>query len=469
MPDEAMLSKASVDLSELGRTGLYISGGRTGHQIVTEEFLPKLSGSSGVKVYKEMRDNDPVIGAVMMAVQNLVRQAEWEVRPGGDSSEDEQNAEFVQDCIDDLNNQWSDFISEAMSMVVFGWSFFEIVYKRRAGNPRDREMGSIYDDNKIGWRKFAIRSQDTLDSWDMDRNGNVRALLQRPPPDYTLRRIPVEKAIHIRTATWKNNPEGRSLLRNAYRPWYFKKRMEEIEGIGFERELTGIPKITIPASAFRKNATPEEKETLEAAVKMGKNLRNDEQAAVIIPALYDDRGNKLFDVELMTTGGRRQFDTDGIIMRYNRTIALSMLADFVIIGHDNVGSFAMASAKTKVFATAIGSYMDTIAEQFNRFAIPNLLAVNGMNPEKYPMLVHSDIETVELDQLAQYINALSNAQVSLTDEDIREYLARQAGMPDKLEEREDGGTASPFKVPGSRGTQPTVGAEPTDGEDDNAA
>lgn len=45
----------------------------------------------------------------------------------------------------------------------------------------------------------------------------------------------VTKAIvdHVR----EKDPEGKSILRNAYRSWYFKKRIQEIEGIGIEATL----------------------------------------------------------------------------------------------------------------------------------------------------------------------------------------------------------------------------------------
>lgn len=430
MPDET--GAAAIDLSEVGNTGLAYSGG-----IVTEEFHNQLVGTTGIRNYKEMRDNDPIIGAVLLAIENLVKQAPWTVKPGGETPEDEANATFVEECFLDLNVPWKTTVSEIMSMVVFGWSYFEIVYKIRNGEILDYKKGSKYSDSKIGWQKFAPRSQDSLDRWIFAPNGDVVALVQRPPPDYTERVIPVSKALHFRTSSRKNNPEGRSLLRNAYRPWFFKKRFEELEGISFERELNGIPKIKLPPSVFRTNATEAEKNTLATAVQMGKDLRNNEQAAVIIPALFDERGNALYDVELMTNEGTRDVDTDKVIMRLNRTIALSMLADFVIIGHDNVGSFAMASAKTKVFSVAIGSYMDEISEEFNKRAIPMLLKLNGIETQTPPTLEHGDVETIDLDMLAKYINALANAKIDLGEPEVRGYLAEQAGMPDNLEVRED--------------------------------
>lgn len=422
--EELTKARPRKEMTEIGLTGLQYSAG-----YVQEEFLPQLSGTKAVSVYKEMRDNDPVIGAALMALLNLVRQAAWRVEPFDDSPAAKKDAEFLEQCMHDMDRPWSEFISDAMSMVVFGWSLFEIVYKIRDGKPTTDPRGSRYSDNKVGWKKLGIRSQDSLDHWEFSDNGEIIAMVQRPPPDYTDRTIPMNKAMLFRTSTWKDNPEGRSILRNAYRIWFFKKRAEEVEGIGMERDLNGLPVAYVPAKILQPNATPDEKAFLNAVERMVKNVRNDSQAGLVLPAMYDENGNQLFKFELLTTLGRKSFDTNSVITRMNRTMASSMLADFVLVGQENVGSFAMASSKTKIFSVAIGSYMDTIADQFNRVGIPQLFAINGITKPELPRLTHGDIETVDLDQLAQYINALSGAGLDLTGELVREHLAETAGIP----------------------------------------
>jgi len=425
---EVEKARPRSDFFEIGRTGLEMNSG-----YIQEEFLSDLQGTNAIKMYKEMRDNDPIIGAVLMALQNLVRQARWAVEPFDDSAEAKADAEFLEECMHDMDRPWREFIADAMSMVVFGWSFFEVVYKVREGEAKYSKF-SRYGDGKIGWRKFGIRSQDSLDKWEFSDNGEIIGMYQRAAPDYRERYIPRSKGVLFRTSVWKDNPEGRSILRNAYRAWYFKKRMEEVEGIGVERDLNGIPVIYVPPSILRSDATDEEVATRQACEQMAKNLRNDSQAGLVIPALYDDNSNQLFKVELMTTLGRRNFDTNAIINRMNKTVATSMLADFVLIGQESVGSFAMASSKTKMFSTAIGSYMDTITDEINANVIPRLFKLNGKSDSsKLPLLTHGDIETVELSELAQYVNALSSAGLDLTNEDVREHLALQAGIPDAIE------------------------------------
>ena len=65
---------------ELGNTGLKRAAG-----IIDEEFLPQLRGRKAVAVYKEMSENDPLVGALLFAVDRLLRNVEWTVEPAGKS------------------------------------------------------------------------------------------------------------------------------------------------------------------------------------------------------------------------------------------------------------------------------------------------------------------------------------------------------------------------------------------------
>ncbi|RJQ04432.1 MAG: hypothetical protein C4551_10790 [Bacillota bacterium] len=325
-----------LDLSEIGLSGLSRMGGT-----VYEEFLPQLQGPKAIKVYREMSTNDPVVGAILFAVDMLLRQVSWRVEPASPETPDQEAAEFLQSCLGDMSATWEDTVSEILSMLVYGFSYHEIVYKRRLGDQRDPTKRSRYTDGRIGWRKLAGRSQDTLYQWEFDEHGGIQAMVQQAPPDYSLRRIPIEKGLLFRTRAHKGSPEGYSVLRNAYRPWWMKKRIEEIEAIGIERDLAGLPIAWVPPELLGPNATAEQKATLDAIKKIVRNVRRDEQEGIVFPLAYRD-GEKAFDFGLLSTGGRRQFDTDSVIARYDQRIAMTVLCDFILLGHEKVGSFALA-------------------------------------------------------------------------------------------------------------------------------
>ena len=206
-----------VNYKQLGTSGLRHYGG-----YVHEEFLAKLRWPWAGKVYQEMSDNDPTIGAILYLAEMLIRGAGWTVKAASDKPKDIEAAAFLTSCMNDMDHTWANTINEVLSMMKYGFSFHEIVYKVRRGPfEQNVKYRSKYSDGRIGWRKIPIRSQMSLLEWEFDEESNVTAFIQQAEPNYNVVRIPMTKGLLFRTSTSMDNPEGRSLLRNAYRPWYF--------------------------------------------------------------------------------------------------------------------------------------------------------------------------------------------------------------------------------------------------------
>lgn len=410
----------SNDSKEIGRVGQRRYGG-----IFYEEFLSELRGRKGAEVFTEMSNNDETIGAILFAIEMLVRQASWTVEPGGSTAKDREAAEFVKSCMDDMQQTWIDTISEILSFLTYGWSFHEIVYKRRMGRTKDNRTSSKYDDGLIGWMKLPIRSQETLYQWEYDDQDNLIGMTQMPPPDFGLITIPMNKAMLFRTRSRKDNPEGRSILRTAYRSWYFKRRIQEIEGIGIERDLAGLPVITTPEGMDIWDKDDEDMNAIRAGLEaMVKNIRRDSTEGLVLPFGYS--------FELTSTGGSRQFDTNSIIARYDTKISQTVLADFIQLGHESVGSFALSSDKTNLFSMAICAFLDIICQTFNSQGIPALIDINGdhfAGVTDYPRLTHGDIEDVDLATVATFIKDMTSIGVIIPDESLEDYVRQLGKLP----------------------------------------
>lgn len=408
---------------EIGRTGLRHWGG-----FVFEEWLRELqSGRRAAEVYREMMDSDPVVGGMMYAIEMLVRRVDWFTEPASSSQTDQKNAAWHDTVINDINHSWSDLVAEIISFLGYGWSYFEMVYKQRLGDQVDPTKRSKEDDGTIGLRKLSIRSQDSLYKWMFDDDGGIEGLVQNPPPDYEMKFIPIEKSLLFRTKVTKNNPEGRSVLRSAYRSWYFLKNIQNIEGIGIERDLAGLPLLEAPEGVDIWNTEDEEMvATASAARQVVSSIRRDEQEGVILPS-----GWKL---TLLSTGGRRQFDTTAIITRYEQRIATSVLLDVILMGQDKVGSYALAGVKKGLFTASLEAYLDQIRDVWNDYAIPRLFKVNGFPTDKgLPKLQHGRVESVDLETLGDYVMKLANAGAPLfgddTEDKLLAYLMSQGGLP----------------------------------------
>jgi hypothetical protein len=409
---------------EVGRIGQKRVGG-----FYSEEFLKELKGRKGMEVYKEMTNNDEVIGAIDTVIELIIRQVTWTVEAGGKkTTADEKAAEFVKSCLDDMKKTWTDTISEVLSFLDFGWSYHELVYKFRRGSQVDPRYRSKYDDGLIGWAKLPIRAQDTLWEWQVDNEDNLLGMTQLPPPTYQLLTVPIEKALHFRTTSAKDNPEGRSMWRRAYRPWYFKRRIQEIEGIGIERDLAGLPVLKPPENTDIYNTTdPEMVKSLAWATKTVTSIRRDSMEGVVLPYGWE--------LTLLNSGGRRNFDTSAIIERYDTRIAMLGLADFMLLGHQKVGSFALSSDKTELFTLALKAFLGIICEVFNNQAIPRLIDLNAAfkGITGYPILKHGDVEAPDLKDLGAFIKDMTSVAVITPGPELERFVRQAANLPEEAE------------------------------------
>jgi len=416
------LSTAAKNFGQVGSTGLERYGG-----YVYEEFLTNLRLPQNLKVYKEMSSNDATIGGILFLFESMMKKLPWSVKPGGDKLVDKTVANFVQECMDDMEHSWMDFIVEALSMFIYGWAWHEIVYKVRS------TKNSKYSDGRIGWAKLPIRSQNSWNSWVYDEINPDKLIgmeqIDNNRKDGTVVTIPYEKSLLFRTKSYRNSPEGVSLLRTAYRAWFYKKRIEEIEGIGIERDLAGLPVITVPEGIDIWDPDNSQGVTLKAYLeKLVSNIRRDKNEGVLLPAGYE--------FELATSGSNRQFDTCKIIDRYDQRIAMTVLADIILMGHTNSGSFALAKSKTNMLGASLEAMADNIKNIINKVAIPKLMDLNTFRGyTKYPELVRGEIEAPEMDKLADSMQKFRDMGMAwFPNEKTENYVRASMGLPVLTEE-----------------------------------
>jgi len=442
-----------------GVAGVKISTG-----FVHDEFIVKLVGERGRRIYREMRDNDATVGAILFAVEMLLRAAKWRVEPKEDAEiedADTSNEEKVVDIsagikdhdsavafvegvlFNDMSHTWDDFVANILTMLPYGWQWTEVCYKRRNGITNDQKTTSLFDDGLIGIYKLADRSQETLDRWDMDESGCVFGMWQEGPNGGNLRYIPMEKSLHFRPHPFKDSPEGRSVLRAAYRSWYFLKNIQEIEAIAIERELNGLPVVYIP-SAILNGTSTEAKAAVETYKKMVRDVKFNEQGGIVLPSdpFYNSEGDpgtvRQVEFALVNANGTRAVDTDKVIKRYQGDIARTILAQFILMSQSgSKGGYAQSENETDIFLRAAEGWLESIAATINRQLIPKLWQLNGLDQEYMPHVVPGQLKPENLGILGDFIQKLSGAGLMFTDIDTENHLRELAGLPAVSEETRD--------------------------------
>jgi hypothetical protein len=425
------------DMAVLGRTGLITWGGR-----IYEEWLPELRGTWWRRTVREMVDNDPTTGAVLFAVEMLMRQVSWRNQAADESAQAQKLRDFADSVLleGDMSASWANTLSEIVTFLPWGWAWLEILIKQRSGWSEDPTKRSKHEDGLYAVRKLSLRAQDSLYRWDLDDEGGVQAMVQQVLGDPEQHTIPIQKSLLFRTTARRANPEGRSCLRNSWRPWVFKKRFEVIEGIGVERDAAGMPIARVPSSIMADDASPADKALYQLIQDQVTAIRRDEREGLVWPSDRDESGNLMYDVELLRAAGGRQIDIGAIIDRKKQEQAMTTLADVILLGHEKVGSFALASSKTNLLSYALGAWLDEVGDVITTHLYPRLARWNGFDPRLMPKLVHGDVESVDLAELGDYIAKLAGAGAPLFNGDPQQELYKhvlaQAGLPEPAPDEE---------------------------------
>jgi hypothetical protein len=405
-------------MAEIGKPGL-----REAYGFILEEWLPKLQNrKQRLRTYKTMMGTDATVAAVGNATKMAIHQVEFFIQPAGTLSGDKAFADFATDCIfNSLDMSWQEKLNEILTYPDMGFGLFEMVWMRRP-------------DGHIGWKKWGFRPQETVYRWDFDlKTQELTGFTQQvliPASEYIT--IPIEKCIHFRHNSTKNNPEGESWWRGVYMAWYAKHKLELIELIGIERNVAGLPEVRIPSENWLKKNT----KVLKKYQDIADNVRRNEDANFVIPSdVWPATSVPMYSIGL--TGGQ-QLTTRGTglptlqpIQRYQAEIARGLQADFMLLPSGGPGSYALSSNKSSFFVMFIESICDAICETINKQAMTQLAEYNDFGAVSgIPKLVHGNVAKTEVADLGKLMANLVKASAAIfPNDDLLNAILDEAGLP----------------------------------------
>lgn len=413
--ESRLANRSGGPFNILGSSGL-----RTGpFGIVDEELHTKLSGRRGAQIYLQMGENDPVISGMTLAVEALIRRVRWPVRVaktvGASRAEKAATrwAGFVKENIGDMSHPWSSVVSEALSMIPFGFAPLEINYKLRLGLAAGRgDQRSRYEDGLIGWRSMPLRGQETIAGWLIDEDGGIQGCVQEV--DFQRFTIPIQKLLLFRVRARKNSPVGRSCYRGAYRPWYFLTRLEEIEAVGAERDLVGLLVQEVPIELLL-NDNPNSADSALAAklFKLIVQVRRNQREGLLVPSSKRSDGSESgYRTRTLETNGKRAIDIDESIKRHRTNMAISFLGQFLLLGQDSRGgSRALGGPMINLFVRALEYLTGEIQDVLNMFAIPRLMELNGVPQELWPRIQRTPVPPESAETFAKILKLLGDANI----------------------------------------------------------
>lgn len=249
--------------------------------------------------------------------------------------------------------------------------------------------------------------------------------------------IEVDSPSHLFLCGRSMVPTHNSVLRSAYTSWKAANNIKYFEGVGIERELNGLPIVRVPSEYLASDATDAQAAFIAAIKTAARDVKRNEQGYLILPSdPYTDDDGKIssmrqVEFDLIASKGTRDIDTSAVILRYQQDMARSVMADFVMLGANDRGSFALSKSKADLFLKALEGYMETIAGVLNRRFLPHLWSLNGFDAADMPKLARGRVAPIDLQELGQYIQRLSLSGVQMfPDEKLDAYLRTVAGLPE---------------------------------------
>jgi len=406
-----------VQTKELGGSGTTIYRG----VVSNAEYSSSLSteyGARGLTIYNRMRKSDPIVKASLKIIKLGILQAEWFVEPASDDPQDMLIRDFIEEALfQRMNKSWEEVLKDILTYLDFGFYVTEKVFKvedDKQGVPR------------IWWKKMAYRDQRSISKFQTKngKDGITQILEGDKSPKEKNPSTPIEKLLIFTNDKEGENWRGVSVLRSAYKPWFFKENFEKIDAIGFEREAVGLPVFTMPA-----NPNPKD---VEEAEERGRNIRANEKAHLILPFGWE------FDIKYPSGGSRR--NADEAIKRFNRDILANVLAQFLDLGSGTTGSRALSVDQSDAFYRSLMAVAGYISSIWNQYAIVQLVDLNFNNVKNYPKLKAGGVEKVNLDLFSTAIQRLVLAGVLTPDDELEDYIRNKFRLPEKVEaEIETGG------------------------------
>ncbi len=426
-------------MGELGYSGLNIFDG-----VSRDELKRELTWPHSIKTFKQMSYHSTITSALTL-FENIIGKVDFKILPPSEATEEEKDqCKKILEMMHDMDHSFSDFIRDILSMNVYGFSVHEKVFRKRL-----KANGSKYDDGLIGWKKLPIRSQETIEKFIFSDDGNeilgVKQNLTAVNDNYnryTNRKdkevvLPKSKFLLFRAGRHRGDPFGKSMLRDAYLAWRYLTALEEIEANGVARDLQGMPVLRIPPQYMSADASPEQKSIYEYYKNVIRNIQMNSQSGLVLPQAFDpDTRQPLFDIELLSTEGKKNFDTGKVKEYYKNLIYTSMFADILQMGQGEVGSFALGQLKNSLTGSAAEAMLRGIVEVINKELIEVTYDLNGWDSSRMGVLDFDNLETVDLEAFSKAIQRYASVSALELDRNALNRIRESVGI-DKMADSEE--------------------------------
>lgn len=419
--------------------------------IEDREFNNRLRWPLNLDEYDKMRRTDPTIQWMLRLVSTPIRAALWSIEPPDNPTPEEIEATcFARHAIfEEMDGGWDEHLRQLLTYLDFGHSVFE-----RSAELREVEFDVDPEepgDDPLHVEREAFvlaaldpRLQRTIQRWEIDPNETKRLvqikqwLADGHQPSVT--EIDADRLVVYVHDKEGDDWRGVSLLRSAWKSWFTKSELQNLEAIAFERSA-GFPVVYPPSDASDDDLTSVEE--MLKKVKQGENV----WALMPGPKQKTGRGAEgeaeawlIEDLAINASGGQAT-DYGAAIGRYDLEMAKNVMASFMELGQKEVGARATADVQQDPYYQALTAHVGYIEDTFSEAVLRPLIDWN-YTLNRYPRLVCSKLQARNAEVIASAIKGLVEAGVMQADDPLEDFVRDLLDAPDAdpdYEEEEDEG------------------------------
>ena len=397
----ATKAKTSKPYKELGNSGVQIFNG-----IITgEEYNFNLMGRRALQTWDEMAKSDATVKMTLRVIKEPVKSLTFHVQPASDDEEDIKAQEFIHEQLFTVL-RWKTTLHEILTHQEKGFAVFEKVLA----------VGEVKGHTRVYVSRLAFRKQSSIAKWEAAGKPGI----SQYGLGGDLIPIPLDRLVVFTNEQEGDNYEGVSVLRPAYKHWFYKDKYYQIDAIGQERQGLGVVKIKHLATAPKAH--------IENAHEQARALRANEEGFIDEPENWE--------VDFMDMKARTNKDAVPMIEHHDRQIPDSVLAGVMKLGSANAGgSNAVGGVQMAMLEQYVKSTADYVADTINRYLIRPLVDLN-FNVTEYPTLVAGEVSGESLKDLATALSALITAGVIIPTDEDEAFIRGIMRLPERAEDDE---------------------------------
>lgn len=393
-PGKQLVDYTDVSIGELGSSSVspFTSW-------VRREYNQDLVGIKGLQQYDKMRKSDGTVKGTLRAVKTPVLSARWFVEPDDNTKTADKNAaDFVWDNLTHMSITWPQFLIESLLMCEFGYYMFEIVWEEKIVNGQKR----------LWVKKLAPRHPMDVWTWHFDENGGPAGVTMLPPTTGMQQPIdiPISKLVVFTFDREAGDIEGISVLRSAYKHWYYMEQLYKIDAIQKERHGIGVPIIKLPPGFSQSDKT--------MAENMGRNLRTNERAHIVLPPNWDIMFAKL--------EGQKVDCLESI------KVHKEAIRENILLGFMSVDTTTVEEDQT-MFLKATRFIADIVCETINTYLIPKIIDANFQRVGVPKLKARRIGEQADWRTLSFAIRNLIGSGALIPDDPLEEMLRDEMDLP----------------------------------------